>query len=289
MAFINKLVIACTGETPITYDINYSATNFFDIDVILASIPSELGTYTYTYATNGAGVPTIILDITGATCTPYFYVDGVPYSSALDGGAGQYIIGEGITPLFNLEYSISSDEFIFNECCDDCKSPQFVNDIYEGDTFIPYSLSMIDGTVVSVDSLGGDTLTFSERGCIELATPLIAGQEIRLKANDCESYSPIYKVKSKPQDCDFAPQIPCFIKVLNIKVRTVNEIYGKIDSLNTSSYGELKYRIDNGDWVDSWTELGQFPLNSGVTLGIKSKSSPTCKIEYPLLVIQKFA
>lgn len=184
----------------------------------------------------------------------------MPYTASVVSGAVILQIGEGLTPIINTDFSIVSEIFSVDECCEDCKSPQFVNDVYEGDTFIPYSLTMVDGTMVSVDSLGGDTLTFSERGCIELSTPLIAGQEIRLKANDCESYSSVYKVKSKPQDCDFAPPIPCFIKVLNIKVRTVNEIYGKIDSLNTSSYGELKYRIDNGDWVDSWTELWEVSI-----------------------------
>lgn len=288
MGTINKLVLVCDG-TPTTYNINTSDVDVTTIQAILNDIPSELGLFSYSYEISVTGTITSILQIVDATCTPYLFKDNVPYTATLVDGDVILQIGQGMLPLINVELSVASDVFTVDECCDDCKSPQFVNDVYEGDTFIPYSLTMVDGTMVSVDSLGGDTLTFSERGCIELSTPLIAGQEIRLKANDCESYSSVYKVKSKPQDCDFAPPIPCFIKVLNIKVRTVNEIYGKIDSLNTSSYGELKYRIDNGDWVDSWTELGAFPLNSGVTLGIKSKSSPTCKIEYPLLVIQKFA
>lgn len=288
MGLINKLVLVCSG-VPTTYDISLEDSDVSGIQSILDDIPSSFGIFTYSFSISDAGIVTSTLQMVGVSCTPFIYKDNIPYTATLVEGAVTLQIGQGIEPILDTDFSIVSEIFSIDECCDDCKSPQFVNDVYEGDTFIPYTLSMVDGTMVSVDSLGGDTLTFSERGCIELATPLIAGQEIRLKANECENYSPIYKVKSKPQDCDFAPPIPCFIKVLNIKVRTVNEIYGKIDSLNTSSYGELKYRIDNGDWVDSWTELGAFPLNSGVTLGIKSKSSPTCKIEYPLLVIQKFA
>ena len=288
MGIINKLVLVCDG-TPITFDISQADSEVALIQETLDSVPSEYGTFVYTFSESVGGIITSTLTVDDTTCTPYFYKDGVPYTATVSGGSVVLQIGEGLIPLINVSSTMVSETFTVDDCCEDCKTPQFVNDIYEGDTFIPYSLAMVDGTVVSIDSLGGDTVTISERGCIELSEPVIAGQEIRLKTNECENYSPIYKVKSKPQDCDFYEPIPCFIKVLNIKVRTVNEIYGKIESLNTSSYGELKYRIDNGDWYDSWTELGEFPLNNGVVLGIKSKASPTCKIEYPLIVVQKFA
>ena len=288
MGIINKLTLACGGEIE-TYNISLEDSDVSGIQAILDTIPIGLGSFVYSFGIALSGAVASSLTVTNATCTPYLYKDNVPYTATLVDGDVELQIGQPSSPLINISTTLSSEAFFVDECCEECKSPQFVNDVYDGDTFIPYSLAMIDGTQVSIDSLGGDTFTFSERGCIELSTPLIAGQEIRLKVNSCDIYSAPYTVKSKPQDCEFIPSMPCFIKVLNIQVETVDLIYGRIKSLNTSSYGELKYRINNGDWVDSWTELGKFPLNSGVTLGIKSKSSPTCKIEYPLLVIQKFA
>lgn len=288
MGLINKLVLVCDG-VPTTYGIGLEDSDASGIQASLDTIPSGLGTFTYSFETNSAGLIASILTITDATCTPFLYKDDIPYTATLVSGDVVLQIGQGTTPIINTEVSIASQVFAIEECCDTCKAPQFVNEVYEGDTFIPYSLAMIDGTYVSIDSLGGDTMTFSERGCIELAEPLVAGQEIRLKVNDCETYSPPYIVKSEPSDCDFSSQSPCFIKVLSISVETVNSIYGRIKSLNTSSYGDLKYRIDNGEWVDSWTELGNFPLNNGVTIGIKSKANPSCKIQYPIVVIQKFA
>jgi len=289
MAFVNKLVIACTGEAPVTYDINQTAESVLTISAVLSTIPSGLGTYTYSYAESTSGNPSITLNITGATCDVFFYVDGIPYSATLDGGSGQYVIGEGTYPLFNLEYSVASDEFTVPICCENCNKPIFVSELYEGDTYIPFYLDMEDGAVVNLDGTTANAVIFSQKGLLESPTPLVKGQSISLKVYGCDTYSDTHIVKSRPEDCDFITPTPCYIKVLDIQVETVDLLFGRIKSLNVASYGDLKYRINNGEWYDSWTSLGKFPLNSGVTLYIKSKANPSCRIEYPMLVIQKYA
>lgn len=298
MAFVNKLVIASSiGEAPITFDINRNAEDVSFIQIVLDSVATSLGDYTYSYSSNTAGVPTIILGITGviANRTPYFYVDGIPYSAILNysagvnAGAATYIIGEGMTPLFDLNYSIASNEFLLPYCPQSCNKPIFVSELYEGDTYIPYYLDMVDGSTVYLDGTINNSITYQEKGLIEASTALVKGQIVRLFVNGCDTYSESYIVKSRPEDCDFIQQTPCYIKVLDIQVETVDLLFGKIKSLNVASYGDLKYRINNGDWYDSWTQLGKFPLSTGVNLQIKSKANPSCKIEFPMLVIQKLS
>lgn len=289
MAFINKLVIACDGVAPVTVGINLNDDNVTFINSSLSFIPPSLGTYSYSYTLNPAGLPIIKLTVSGATCPSYFYVDGVPYSATLDGGAAEYIIGEGMTPLFNLDYSLASNEFRFPICCENCNKAIFVSELYEGDTYVPYYLDMIDGTIVTLDGTTNSAITYQQKGLIEASTALVKGQVVRLFVNNCDTYSESYIVKSRPEDCDFIQQTPCYIKVLDIQVETVDLLFGKIKSLNVASYGDLKYRINNGDWYDSWTQLGKFPLSTGVNLQIKSKANPSCKIEFPMLVIQKLS
>jgi hypothetical protein len=184
---------------------------------------------------------------------------------------------------------LESEEFSIEVCCQDCNKPIFVSELYEGDTYIPYYLDMVDGSVVILDGTISQSTTYQEKGLIEVSTPLVKGQVVRLFVDSCDTYSESLIVKSIPEDCDFNQQIPCYIKVLDIKVETVELLFGKIKSLNVSSYGDLKYRINNGDWYDSWTQLDKFPLSTGVNLQIKSKANPSCKIEFPMLVIQKLS
>jgi hypothetical protein len=190
-------------------------------------------------------------------------------------------------PFFNIEKSLESEEFSIEVCCENCNKPIFVSELYEGDTYIPYYLDMVNGSIVILDGTVNQTSTFQQKGLIEASTPLVKGQVVRLFVDSCDTYSESYIVKARPEDCDFMQQTPCYIKVLDIQVETVDLLFGKIKSLNVASYGDLKYRINNGDWYDSWTLLGKFPLNNGVNLQIKSKANPSCKIEFPMLVIQK--
>jgi hypothetical protein len=289
MALVNKLVILCDGDPAVTYDINLEDSDSSGIQAILDTIPIGLGVYDYSTEVTANGIFTSILTITDATCTPYFYVGGVPYTASRDGGDVVLRIGQGLLPFFNLDKSLESQEFTIESCCDYCNKPIFVSELYEGDTYIPYYLDMVDGSMVILDGTINQGGTFQQKGLIEVSTPLVKGQVVRLFVDGCDTYSESLIVKSRPEDCDFAQQIPCYIKVLDIKVETVDLLFGKIKSLNVSSYGDLKYRINNGDWYDSWTQLDKFPLSTGVNLQIKSKANPSCKIEFPMLVIQKLS
>jgi hypothetical protein len=291
MSLVNKLVILCGSNPAVTYDINLENTNNVAIQAILNTIPIELGDYNYSIEVASSGLFTSILQIigAGATCTPYFYIDGVPYTASLDNGDVTLRIGEGTVPFFNVNESLESQEFSIEICCQDCNKPIFVSELYEGDAYIPYNLDMVDGSIVYLDGTINNTLTYQQKGLIEVSTPLVKGQVVRLFVNGCDTYSESLIVKSRPEDCDFIQQIPCYIKVLDIQVETVDLLFGKIKSLNVSSYGDLKYRINNGDWYDSWTQLDKFPLSTGVNLQIKSKANPSCKIEFPMLVIQKLS
>jgi hypothetical protein len=289
MALVNKLVLVC-GSSISTFNINLEDTNPSGINAILATIPPELGDYTYAVSISPSGILTSILNIIEAySCTPYFYVAGIPYTATLVAGHVQLEIGQGLLPFFNVDKSLESQEFTIEVCCDYCNKPIFVSELYEGDTYIPYYLDMVDGSIVILDGTINQGGTFQQKGLIEVSTPLVKGQVVRLFVDGCDTYSESLIVKSIPEDCDFNQQIPCYIKVLDIKVETVELLFGKIKSLNVSSYGDLKYRINNGDWYDSWTQLDKFPLSTGVNLQIKSKANPSCKIEFPMLVIQKLS
>jgi|Laugrespbdmm15sn_2_1035079.scaffolds.fasta_scaffold35315_2 hypothetical protein len=289
MALINKLVLLCGTEPAITYDINLEDTDSVGINAVLNTIPSGLGDYTYSTELTPSGLFTSILTIDGATCTPYFYVGGVPYTASLNSGDVILRIGQGLTPFINVDKSLESQEFSIELCCENCNKPIFISELYEGDTYIPYYLDMVNGSIVILDGTTNQTSTFQQKGLIEASSPLVKGQVVRLLVDNCDTYSESYIVKSRPEDCDFIQQTPCYIKVLDIQVETVDLLFGKIKSLNVASYGDLKYRINNGDWYDSWTQLGKFPLSTGVNLQIKSKANPSCKIEFPMLVIQKLS
>jgi len=289
MAIVNKLLVLLDDGSSVTCDINLEDTDTIGINDILAEFSEGYGSFTYSIETSPAGIITSTLTIAGTNYTPYFYVGGVPYSAELFAGNGSLIIGQGLTPFFNIEKSLESQEFTIESCCENCNNPIFISELYEGDTCIPYNLNMVDGSIVILDGTISQSGTYQQKGLIEVSTPLVKGQVVRLFVSGCDTYSESYIVKSRPEDCDFIQQTPCYIKVLEIKVETVELLFGKIKSLNVSSYGDLKYRINNGDWYDSWTQLGKFPLNVGVNLQIKSKANPSCKIEFPMLVIEKIS
>lgn len=290
MALVNKLVLLCGTDPAVTYDINLEDTNVSGIQTILNTVSKGYGDFIYSIELSPNGLLTSILTIDGATCTPYFYIDGVPYTATLSvAGDVALRIGQGLTPFFNVEKSLESQEFSIEACCENCNKPIFVSELYEGDTYIPYYLDMVDGSVVVLDGTANNCITYQQKGLIEASSALVKGQVVRLFVNTCDTYSESYIVKSRPEDCDFIQQTPCYIKVLDIQVETVDLLFGKIKSLNVASYGDLKYRINNGDWYDSWTQLGKFPLSTGVNLQIKSKANPSCKIEFPMLVIQKLS
>jgi hypothetical protein len=288
MAIVNKLVLLCGDDSPITYNINTQSDDVVGIQTILNTIPDIYGDFNYGFQTTLSGIVTSTLTIDGATCTPYFYVAGVPYTATLSAGGDVVLtIGQGLSPFFNITVSLEGEEFSLPYCCEECNKPTFVSELYEGDTYIPYYLDMVDGSFVILDGTTNGAYTYQQKGLIEASAPLVKGQVVRLFADGCDTYSESYIVKARPEDCDFMQQTPCYIKVLDIQVETVDLLFGKIKSLNVASYGDLKYRINNGDWYDSWTLLGKFPLNNGVNLQIKSKANPSCKIEFPMLVIQK--
>lgn len=255
-----------------------------------------------TVGTCSSGTPTWTfeeLDIT-PNVTAYLVGSTLTYTPI---GAGEFMIrvclmcsGEevgtcyditGVATLLNPTVGELSSVFTFNPCCSDCFNPIIVSDLYEGDTYIPFSLDMEDGVIVG--TLSGDTGTvLNGLGVIELSTPLVAGVNIQLRVDSetCKSVSSIVKVKAISEDCDtYANPNTCHIRVLNVSIKYDGVNLVSISNLNVEAFGELRYRLDNGEWFSDWASIGSFSSLINHTLGIKLVNNPSCRIEYPFLAI----
>lgn len=174
-------------------------------------------------------------------------------------------------------------------CCPVCETPVLPNDIFAGTIFIPFTLNMTDGTVVKELTVGGTGTVFNGSGIIELAEPAEEGVVLQVQVDDanCKATACTILVKPVPDiDCEAPRERPCHIRVVEATFNTF-EIYAELSSFTVESYGALKYRLDNGEWKDSWTEIGTFTLAASHTIGIKSKDNPNCRISYPVMVVQK--
>jgi len=175
-------------------------------------------------------------------------------------------------------------------CCPTCETPVLPNDVFAGASYIPFTLNMPDGTLVEELTIGGSGTVFNGSGILELLTPAEEGIILQVQVDDvnCKATACTVTVKAMPDlDCETPSERPCHIRVVESNFDVVEGIYGTITSLTVESYGALKYRLDNGEWKDSWTQIGVFLLGSSHTIGIKSKDNPNCRISYPLNVVQK--
>lgn len=183
--------------------------------------------------------------------------------------------------------SPASEPIIFPLCCEDCASPVIVSTLYAGDTYIPFSADMGDG--ISVETMSGDAgVVYNGRGIIELSTPLAEGDTVQLKVGviGCNAVSSVSTVKAVSDDCDSCPNPnSCHIRVLNVAVKYEGINLVSISSLSVEAFGELRYRLDNGEWYSDWASIGSFNSLVNHTLGIKLVNNPSCRLEYPFLAI----
>lgn len=171
-----------------------------------------------------------------------------------------------------------------------CETPILPNEVFEGASYIPFTLNMQDGTQVKELTVGGTGKVLNGSGIIELDAPVVEGMILQIEVDDpkCKASACSVIVQPIPDPTCESPLIkPCHIRVVEANFEVISGIYGQLTSLTVESSGALKYRIDNGEWFDSWTDIGTFLLGSSHTIGIKSKNNPNCKIAYPLAVVQK--
>lgn len=193
----------------------------------------------------------------------------------------------GNASFFNLSIGDLSEIYNFPVCCNDCYNPIIVSSLYEGDTYIPFSLDMEDGTVVKTasDDIGR---VLDGKGLIELSEPLVSGANIQLQVDSetCKAVSSVVKVKAVSEDCDSCANLnSCHIRLLNVSVKSDGVNLVSISKLNLEAFGELRYRLDNGEWFSDWSSIGSFSSLVNHTLGIKLVNNPACRIEYPFLAI----
>ena len=175
-------------------------------------------------------------------------------------------------------------------CCPVCETPVLPNDVFEGATHIPFVLNMTDGTAVTESTIGGSGVVHNGTGVIELAEAAEEGQILQVQVDDvnCRATACLVTVKARPDlDCEAPLERPCNIRVVESNFEVIADIYGKLTSLTVESNGALRYRLDNGEWKDSWTDIGVFSLSTSHVLGIKSKDNPNCRISHTLTVVQK--
>jgi len=180
-----------------------------------------------------------------------------------------------------------SDPITFPVCCVECLNPIIVSELYEEDTYIPFSLDMADGTQVYDTKTNSYGTVINGAGVIELSTPLVAGDSIQVKVDDisCKASSSVSIVQVKQESCDAPPQNRCHIRVISISLKSVGVNLASLKYLSVEANGELRYRLDGGEWFSDWASIGSFSSLVNHTLGIKLVYSPACKIEYPFLAV----
>lgn len=231
-----------------------------------------------------------ILSVIDSTVTYVTLATGSFEFTAFNGcyGEGDTVVEiDGNAAVFQAAVSQASDPYTFLPCCSDCFNPIIVSSLYEGDAYIPFSLDMEDGTIVKTasDDVGR---VLDGKGVIELSEPLIAGTNIQLQVDSptCKAVSAIVKVKVVAEDCDScANPNTCHIRLLNVSVKNDGINLVSISKLNVEAFGELRYRLDNGEWFSDWSNIGSFSSLINHTLGIKLANNPSCRIEYPFLAI----
>lgn len=186
-----------------------------------------------------------------------------------------------------IEVSPISEPITFPACCVDCYNPIIASQLYAGDTYIPFSLDMIDGTVVYDSVNNNQGRVVNGAGVIELSEPLVAGSVVKIFVNEsnCKSSSSEVTVLARPESCDCPSVDNCHIRVIGVAIKKVGINSVALSYLSVEAFGELRYRIDNGEWFSDWASIGSFSSLTNHTLGIKLVNDPSCRIEYPFLAI----
>lgn len=255
-------------------------------DVLTAPIPCTDGTYSASPSSSNVIINSVVGSI--VTYTP-ISSGGFEFIGSLNCTEGSDIASRilGNAVSFQATVSQPSEIYNFTPCCNECHNPLVVVDIYEGDTYIPFVLDMEDGIVVS--TLSGDEGTIlNGTGVIELSEAVVAGDTIQLHviSDSCKATSSSITVKAKPDDCDSCPNPNrCHIRLLSVSVKHEGINLVSLLSLSVEAFGELRYRLDNGEWFSDWSSIGSFNSLVNHTLGIKLVNNPSCRIEYPFLAI----
>ena len=174
-------------------------------------------------------------------------------------------------------------------CCPACETPVLPNDIFAGTTYIPFTLNMVDGTQVVEHTIGGTGTVFNGSGILELNEPATEGLVLQVQVDDvnCKATACTITVKPLPDiDCEAPNERPCWLRVVELSFQTF-DVYAELTSLTVEGYGALRYRLDGGEWKDSWTDIGTFTLGASHVIGIKSKDNPNCRLAHPVTVVQK--
>lgn len=200
-------------------------------------------------------------------------------------------VGEAVGVMFNCTGTEFSPRHTQEQCCSQCTAPVIVSDLHEGDTLIPFSLNMSDSTEVYLSYAGSvfSAIIHDGKGVIDTIEPLVEGESILISVSQpsCSTQSAAYIVKPKPEsNCDCSISSPCNILINNIEY-VVEGSEARISKLEISATGDLKYRIDSGEWLSDWTLLNIFSLKSEHYLEIKMAKQPRCKISLPIIVLEK--
>jgi hypothetical protein len=199
-------------------------------------------------------------------------------------------IGENVGLRLDCVIGLSSPDVKYPDCCIDCTSPVISQGIYEGYSYIPFTLNMQDGTSVVETTLGGTGVVSGGVGMIELDNPVTAGTviNIRVDNNSCKAIGNPIVVKEIPEQCDDCLDAnSCHIRIVNIKFSTSDNLNATISSLNIENNAPVQYSINSGKWYDTWEELSSIKIGSTFRLGIKVKGNPNCRITKSISVIQK--
>lgn len=186
-----------------------------------------------------------------------------------------------------IELSPASDPVLFPACCVECLNPIIVSTLYDGDTYIPFSLNMPDGTQVYDTLTNSYGTVINGSGVIELSEALSAGASVQIKVDDssCKSASSVSIIQSKQEDCDCVVPNNCHVRVMSVSVKSSGTNLVSLSYLSVEANGELRYRLDGGEWFSDWASIGSFSSLVNHTLGIKLVNNPACRIEYPFLAI----
>ena len=195
------------------------------------------------------------------------------------------LVLDGLGDVSTATTSVSSEILIIPTCCVACETPLITSDLYVGQTIIPYILNMPDGTIVEL--IGGvlTGLTFNGVGIIEVPA-LTLGQVLQIRAlgTNCTANSEVVVVEEVPEVCETCEEDNCNISIRDIQVEVVNGIYANITKLEVKTDSKLNYKLDNGAWKSTWSEIGSFEIGIKNTLTIKSVENPSCNITYPIQV-----
>lgn len=168
------------------------------------------------------------------------------------------------------------------DCCGDCDSPVLIGHIFQGDTMIPFSLAMPDGTLVEEIHSGNSAKIVDGFGVIEIE-PARHGQQIELKVREekCQAISCLYVVSPRDRCISCGDVERCDIKIKNLELRVVGDFYGDILNLEVESYRPVEYKLENSGWVSNWREIPNFELNKTHILYLRSGD---CTIQHEIFV-----